>query len=102
MKNVYTYSATDRDLVYVSTDVTDSAYGDYATDAAVLQRLKDDLNDSGKSTYDTYTFAARGDAMSTGLTFTFYDENVAYFDEVYTADERVSPGIPTGPGQTTA
>ena len=91
LKNVYTYSATDRDLVYVSTDVTDSAYGDYATDAAVLQRLKDDLNDSGKSTYDTYTFAARGDAMSTGLTFTFYDENVAYFDEVYTADERVSP-----------
>lgn len=91
LKNVYAHSETDRDLVYVSTDVTESAYGSYATDVDALQRLKDAVNDSGKTSEEAYTFPARGTADSTGLTFTFYDENVVYFDDEYTADQKVSP-----------
>lgn len=74
----------DRDLIYVATDVANTDYGNQTT-------LSDYMNDSDKSDAEVYTFRSTGhSAVSGQAQFYFYDENVKYYDDVYTADNPVS------------
>lgn len=87
------YTATiggdvDRDLIYVSTDVANTDYKDQ-------KALSAHMNDSDKTTSEVYTFASNGhtdkDEDGNSLAqFYFYDENVKYYDDVYTEENFIS------------
>lgn len=68
----------DRDLIYV---VADTAYTD--------EELKAYLNGTEDIT-EAYTFRTTGADQSDRIEFNFYDENVVYYDGVYTPETPVA------------